>query len=119
VLTLVGDPLVAAVGLGIFAVCAALSMVAVSAGFGAALERAVVHRSFGILAPVLGTASFGVPQARPSTFADRLDPLRPVAIRLPIAARWSGSVAWRKPRRTAAASINGTDAVPEEWATNP
>jgi len=54
--------LVAIAALGIFAVCTALSMAALSTGFGLALASAPVRRSFQLLAPALGAASlaFGV-----------------------------------------------------------
>jgi high-affinity nickel permease len=46
----------------LFAVCTALSMTMLSAGFGAALSRERAHRALGRIAPVLGFASlaFGV-----------------------------------------------------------
>ena len=48
--------------LGLFALFTAISMAAVSAGFGLTLSVAPIQRSFARLAPVLGTASllFGV-----------------------------------------------------------
>lgn len=53
---------VAVAALGVFAAFTALSMAVISAGYGAALSRARVERSFGRLAPVLGSLSlcFGV-----------------------------------------------------------
>jgi cytochrome c biogenesis protein CcdA len=52
----------AVVALGIFATCTALSMAALSTGFGLALASAPARRSFQLLAPALGMASlaFGV-----------------------------------------------------------
>ena len=59
--TIQSRPLAVA-ALGIFAACTALSMVALSTGFGLALASAPGRRSFQLLAPALGTASlaFGV-----------------------------------------------------------
>ena len=59
--TIQSRPLAVA-ALGIFAACTALSMVALSTGFGFALASAPGRRSFQLLAPALGTASlaFGV-----------------------------------------------------------
>jgi high-affinity nickel permease len=53
---------VAVIALAVFAVFTAVSMVVLSAGYGHALAHARVERSFGRVAPVLGTASlaFGV-----------------------------------------------------------
>jgi hypothetical protein len=53
-LTLISEPLVAAVGLTIFAVCAALSIAALSTGLGAVLHGRMVRRQFGVLAPGAG-----------------------------------------------------------------
>ena len=48
--------------LAVFALCTALSMAALSTGFGLVLARAPARRSFDVLAPALGSASlaFGV-----------------------------------------------------------
>lgn len=48
----------AVAALALFACCTALSMTALSTGFGLALGRDVVLRSFGRLAPLLGAVSF-------------------------------------------------------------
>jgi high-affinity nickel permease len=48
----------AVAALGVFAFCTALSMAALSTGFGLALASAPVRRSFHVLAPALGSASF-------------------------------------------------------------
>jgi high-affinity nickel permease len=54
--------MLAVAALAIFAFCTALSMAALSTGFGLALASAPVRRSFHVLAPALGAASlaFGV-----------------------------------------------------------
>jgi high-affinity nickel permease len=54
--------LLAVAALAIFAFCTAVSMAALSTGFGLALASAPVRRSFRVLAPALGSASlaFGV-----------------------------------------------------------
>ena len=54
--------LLAVAALAIFAFCTAVSMAALSTGFGLALASAPVRRSFHVLAPALGSASlaFGV-----------------------------------------------------------
>ena len=54
--------MLAVAALTIFASCTALSMAALSTGFGLALASAPVRRSFHVLAPALGAASlaFGV-----------------------------------------------------------
>jgi High-affinity nickel-transport protein len=56
------DQEIAVAALGLFALCTALSMAAVSTGIGFTLERGRVSRVFPALAPVLGFASlsFGV-----------------------------------------------------------
>jgi hypothetical protein len=52
----------AVTALALFALCTAASMAALSTGFGFALTRGPIHRSFHLLAPALGSASlaFGV-----------------------------------------------------------
>jgi high-affinity nickel permease len=52
----------AVAALGLFAVCTAVSMTLLSAGFGVALSGDAVHRSFNRLAPALGVGSlaFGI-----------------------------------------------------------
>ena len=52
----------AVAALGVFAFCTAVSMAALSTGFGLALASAPVRRSFHVMAPALGSASlaFGV-----------------------------------------------------------
>ena len=54
--------MLAVAALAIFALCTAVSMAALSTGFGLALGSAPVRRSFHVLAPALGSASlaFGV-----------------------------------------------------------
>jgi hypothetical protein len=54
--------MLAVAALAIFAFCTAVSMTALSTGFGLALASAPVRRSFHVLAPALGSASlaFGV-----------------------------------------------------------
>jgi hypothetical protein len=51
------DRPVAVAALGLFAACTAVSMAALSTGFGLTLSSGPVRRSFHRLAPVLGTAS--------------------------------------------------------------
>jgi hypothetical protein len=61
-LATIQSKLLAVAALAIFAFCTALSMAALSTGFGLALASAPVRRSFHVLAPALGAASlaFGV-----------------------------------------------------------
>jgi len=61
-LATIHDRSLAIAALGIFAVCTAVSMSLLSAGFGVALSSGPVRRSFDRLAPALGAASlaFGV-----------------------------------------------------------
>ena len=61
-LAAVGSHALAVVALALFAACTALSMAALSTGFGLTLARERVGRSFAYLAPVLGFGSlaFGV-----------------------------------------------------------
>ena len=56
------DRLIAVAALGLFALCTALSMAALSTGFGFTLSRSAVRNVFPRLAPVLGlmSLSFGV-----------------------------------------------------------
>jgi hypothetical protein len=56
------DRLIAVAALGLFALCTALSMAALSTGFGFTLSRGAVRTVFPRLAPVLGlmSLSFGV-----------------------------------------------------------
>jgi hypothetical protein len=61
-LAAIHDRVVAVLALALFAACTALSMAALSTGFGLTLASEPARRSFGRLAPVLGAASlvFGV-----------------------------------------------------------
>jgi hypothetical protein len=61
-LAAIRDRGVAVVALALFALCTAISMAALSTGFGLTLANAAAHRSFGRIAPTLGAASllFGV-----------------------------------------------------------
>jgi high-affinity nickel permease len=61
-LTMIQSRALAIVALALFAACTAVSMTLLSAGFGVALSRKTVRRSFHRLAPALGIASlaFGV-----------------------------------------------------------
>jgi high-affinity nickel permease len=61
-LATIQDRVLAIAALAVFALFTALSMAALSTGFGLALKSAPVHRSFHLLAPALGSASlaFGV-----------------------------------------------------------
>ena len=57
VLASIHDRLIASAALGLFAVCTALSMAALSTGFGLTLASGRVHGLFPRIAPVLGVAS--------------------------------------------------------------
>jgi hypothetical protein len=58
-LATIDDRALALLSLGLFAVFTAVSMALVSGGFGAALGRAHVQRTFHVVAPGLGVASLG------------------------------------------------------------
>jgi hypothetical protein len=61
-LAAIHDRGVAVLALALFAVCTAISMAALSTGFGVTLAHATAHRSLGRVAPALGSVSllFGV-----------------------------------------------------------
>src|SRR5207248_9244111 len=57
-----------------------------------------------------------IPQASPRRAAVRAARSRPVAISVVTAARWSGSVAWRKPSTTATTTTSASVAPSEKFA---